>query len=371
MRIGKIFFYAALCAATLCLTGCGGTDVVPRDNSGTKVGVAMPSQQLLRWNRDGAYLESELRAKEFAVDVAFAGGDAVKQAGQIEEMIAEGCKVLVVSAVDSKALAPVLERAKREGVTVIAYDRLLMGTDAVDYYATFDSYSVGMLQAQTIVDRLGLAEGKGPFYLEFAAGPTEDSNAKVLFAGAMDVLRPYIEQGKLVVRSGERTQEEAAVPGWATLMAEERMKGLLAQYGEGTKIDAVLAANDSIALGVLDALKEAGYGTAGRPLPILTGQDADLPNVHALIAGEQTMSVFKDTRRLALETAKLIEAIVGSHAPEINDTQNFMNGKKVVPAHVLKGTFVDASNYKSVLVDSGYYSTVDIDGTASRALGVK
>ena len=153
-------------------------------------------------------------------------------------------------------------------------------------------------------------------------------------------------------------------------MAKERMTGILKQYEDG-KLDAVLAANDSIALGVLAALKDAGYGSAARPMPVLTGQDADLPNVQALIAHEQTMSVFKDTRRLALETAKMVEAIAGQKAPEINDTQNFMNGKKIVPAHVLKGIPVDASNYKSVLVDSGYYSTVDIEGAASRALGVK
>ena len=369
MRMGRIFFYAVLVAAILSLAGCGGTDVVPRDNSGTKVGVAMPAQQLLRWNRDGAYLETELRGRDFDVDIMFADNDAEKQKTQLEQMIGEGCKVLVIAAVDGDVIRPVIERAQQAGVTVIAYDRLIMNTDAVNYYATFDSYAVGQLQAQTIVDQLGLAEGKQGT-LEIAAGPMEDSNAKVLYAGAMDVLKPYIDKGQLTIRSGQRLQEQCATPGWATLMAKERMAGLLKQYETGS-LDAVLSANDSIALGVLAALKDAGYGSAARPMPVLTGQDADLPNVQALIAGEQTMSVFKDTRLLALETAKMVEAIAGKQQPEINDTQNFMNGKKVVPAHVLKGTLVDASNYKSVLVDSGYYSTVDIDGTASRALGVK
>ena len=370
MRMGRIFFYAGIVAAILSLAGCGGTDVVPRDNSGTKVGVAMPAQQLLRWNRDGAYLETELRGRDFDVDIMFADNDAEKQKTQLEQMIGEGCKVLVIAAVDGDVLRPVIERAQQAGVTVIAYDRLLMGTDAVDYYATFDSYAIGRMQAQTIVDKLGLAEGKQGT-LEIAAGPMEDSNAKVLYAGAMDVLKPYIDKGQLTIRSGQRSQEQCATPGWATLMAKERMTALLKQYEGDAKLDAVLAANDSIALGVLAALKDAGYGSAARPMPVLTGQDADLPNVQALIAGEQTMSVFKDTRLLALETAKMVEAIAGKQQPEINDTQNFMNGKKVVPAHVLKGTLVDASNYKSVLVESGYYSTVDIDGTASRALGVK
>jgi len=369
MRLGKFLICASLCAAALGIAGCGGADVVPRDNSGTKVGVAMPAQQLLRWNRDGAYLETELRARDFDVDIMFADNDAGKQQTQLERMIGEGCKVIVVSAVDGDTLRPALERAKAAGITVLAYDRLLMGTDAVDYYATFDSYDVGRMQAQTIVDRLGLAEGKSGT-LEIAAGPTEDSNAKVLYAGAMDVLKPYIEKGQLTIRSGQSSAAQCATPGWATLMAKERMTGILKQYEDG-KLDAVLAANDSIALGVLAALKDAGYGSAARPMPVLTGQDADLPNVQALIAHEQTMSVFKDTRRLALETAKMVEAIAGKKAPEINDMQNFMNGKKVVPAHVLKGTRVDASNYKSVLVDSGYYSTVDIEGAASRALGVK
>ena len=357
----RVFICVLALLALFSLGGCGGADVVPRDNSGVKVGVAMPSEVLQRWNQDGANLEMELRAKDFDVDVQFADYDAARQAAQIAHMIDRGCKVLIVAAVDSDALAPVLERAKGEGVTIIAYDRLLMNTDAVDYYATFDSAAIGRMQAEAIVAGLRAADAKEPLRLEIAAGPMNDSNTAALFAGAMDVLRPYIDSGRIVVPSGDVSAAQCATPGWASLMARERMAALLARCYTDTRPDAVLCANDSIALGVLEALKNDGYGTPERPLPLITGQDADVPNVRAIIAGEQTMTVFKDTRRLAAETARMVEAIARDESPAIGSTKEFDNGKKPVPAHVLTGACVDAANYKELLIDSGYYSPGDVE----------
>lgn len=360
MRMRGIGLCAALLAAALCFAGCGGSGAVPHDNSDVKVGVAMPTRTLQRWNQDGAHLEIELRAQDFDADVEFAGGDAAKQAAQIAHMVDGGCRVLIVAAVDGAGLSSVLEQAKAKGVTVIAYDRLLMDTDAVDYYVTFDSFLIGRMQGQAIADGLGLADGDRPYTLEIATGPADDSNVKALFAGAMEVLQPYIDKGQLVVRSGETSAAQCATPGWASLMARERMAGILTRCYADAPPDAVLCANDSIALGVLEALKDDGCGTPERPLPLITGQDADIPNVKAMIAGEQTMSVFKDTRLLAAAAVKMAAAVGRKEAPEINSTKDFNNGRKTVPAHVLTGQLVEASNYKELLVDSGYYSAAEL-----------
>jgi len=358
--MGRIFFYAVLVAAILSLAGCGGTDVVPRDNSGTKVGVAMPAQQLLRWNRDGAYLETELRGRDFDVDIMFADNDAEKQKTQLEQMIGEGCKVLVIAAVDGDVLRPVIERAQQAGVTVIAYDRLIMNTDAVNYYATFDNYLVGKIQGQYIADKLGLAEGKGPFNLEISTGPMDDNNVNFFFGGAMDVLKPYIEKGQLVVRSGQMTREQCATPNWDEAKAQERMDNILTTYYTGANVDTVLCSNDSVSLGVQSALKSAGYNTASKKMPVITGQDANLPNVKAIIAGEQSMSVFKDTRALADEVVKMVEAVLNKQEPEVNNTKDYDNGVKIVPSYLLEPKFVDASNYKALLIDSGYYTEAEL-----------
>ena len=327
---------------------------------GAKVGVSMPTQSLQRWNQDGANLEERLRGMDLDVDVEFADYDTKKQISHIDHMIDRGCKVIIIGAVDGNALSSVLSKAKDAGAAVIAYDRLIMNTDAVSYYATFDNYSVGKMQAQHIVDRLGLVEGKGPFHIEIATGPLDDHNVQYLFDGAMEVLRPYIDNGQLVIRSGQITREQCATPLWNDARAQERMGDILAANYKDTHLDAVLCSNDSVAIGVLAALKENGYGTAGKEMPILTGQDADLPNVKAIVAKEQSMSVFKDTRALADVAVKMTEAILRKKTPMVNNIEDYDNGVKIVPTYILEAQFVDLSNYKKLLIDSGYYTAASV-----------
>ena len=341
--------------------GYGGSDkATSGDAKGVKVGVSMPTKSLQRWNQDGANMEKKLREKGYDVDLQFAENKVETQVSQIENMITKGCKVLVVGSIDGSALSSVLNEAKSAGVEVIAYDRLIMNTDAVSYYATFDNYLVGKIQGQYIADRLGLAEGKGPFNIEISTGPMDDNNVNFFFGGAMDVLKPYIDKGQLVVRSGQMTREQCATPNWDEAKAQERMDNILTTYYTGAKLDAVLCSNDSVSLGVQSALKSAGYNPADRPMPVITGQDANLPNVKAIVAGEQSMSVFKDTRALADQVVKMVDAILAKQQPEVNNTKDYNNGVKVVPSYLLEPKFVDKSNYKQLLIDSGYYTEAEL-----------
>lgn len=350
----KKFLALALATSMLMsVTGCGksiqgGKDII--------VGVSMPTKSLQRWNQDGANMEASLKEKGYDVDLQFAENKVEAQVSQIENMITKGAKVIVVGAIDGSALSSVLDKAKDDGVAVIAYDRLIMNTEAVSYYATFDNYSVGKIQGEYIEDKLGLKEGKGPFNLEISTGPLDDNNVVYFFGGAMDVLNPYIDNGQLVVKSGQTTREQCATVNWDESEAQKRMDNIIAANYTTENIDAVLCSNDSTSLGVQSSLNSAGYGTADKPMPIITGQDANIANVKAIVAGKQSMSVFKDTRALADKVVEMVDAIVNGTEPTINDTKTYDNGKKVVPSYLLEPKFVDASNYKELLIDTGYYT---------------
>lgn len=320
------------------------------------VGVSMPTKSLQRWNQDGSNMKKSLEEKGYKVELEFAENKTESQVAQIENMITKGAKVIVVSAIDGSALTTVLDSAKADGINVIAYDRLIMNTDAVDYYATFDNYNVGTIQGQYIEEKLGLKEGKGPFNLEVSTGPLDDNNVVFFFGGAMDVLNPYIESGQLVVRSGQKTREQCATPNWDEQEAQSRMDNILTAHYTGENIDAVLCSNDSVSLGVQSALKSAGYGSGQKPMPILTGQDANVSNVKAIVAGDQSMSVFKDTRFLAEKVTEMVDSIMKGDKVEINDDKTYNNGVKVVPSYLLEPKFVDRDNYKELLLDSGYYT---------------
>ena len=195
-----------------------------------KVGVAMPTQSLQRWNQDGANMKQQLEAAGFEVDLQYANNDVATQVSQIENMLLGGAEVLVVASIDGGALDTVLGMAKEAGVPVIAYDRLLTGTANVDYYTTFDNYGVGQIQGQYIVDRFDLENAEGPFTIEFTAGSPDDNNAGLFFAGAFDILKPYIDAGKLVVVSGQTEFEVVATPAWKSETAQARMDNILTAY---------------------------------------------------------------------------------------------------------------------------------------------
>nr|WP_297703372.1 multiple monosaccharide ABC transporter substrate-binding protein [uncultured Butyrivibrio sp.] len=345
---------ATAMAASL-LAGCGSaaSTQTSSGSSNGKVGVAMPTKDLQRWNQDGANMEKQLKEAGYEVDLQYASNDIATQVSQIENMISSGSKVLVIASIDGDSLGTVLAQAKEQGVKVIAYDRLIMNSDAVSYYATFDNYMVGTKQGEYIKQQLDLDNAAGPFNLEIFTGDPGDNNARFFYGGAVDVLKPYIDSGKLVVKSGQVDFDNVATANWSTENAQSRMDAIIsANYADGTKLDAVLCSNDSTALGVTNSL-EANYTG---DWPIITGQDCDVANVKNMIAGKQSMSIFKDTRDLAAQTVKMVDAIMkGTEAP-VNDTKTYDNGTGIIPSYLCEPVFADVNNYKQLLIDSGYYT---------------
>ena len=317
-----------------------------------KVGVSMPTKSLQRWNQDGSNMEAMLKEAGFEVDLQYAGDDVQQQLSQVETMINGGCEVVVIAAIEGKSLGSALALAKEKGVKVIAYDRLLMDSDAVDYYATFDNFKVGVVQGEYVEKALDLANAEGPFNFEFTAGDPGDNNAGFFYNGALSVLQKYIDSGKIVVKSGQTAFEEVATPTWKTEVAQGRAENVLSSYyADGTELDAWVCSNDSTALGVTNAL-EANY--TGK-WPIITGQDCDVTNTNNMIDGKQAMSVFKDTRTLAKQVVKMVGQILNGEEVDVNDTETYNNGVKVVPSFLCDPVFANKDNYKELLIDSGYY----------------
>ncbi len=328
-----------------------------------KVGVSMPTQSLQRWNQDGANLKEQLEAEGYEVDVQFAGDDVATQVSQVENMISSGCNVLVIAAIDGSSFTTVLEGAKAQGITVIAYDRLLMDTEDVSYYASFDNWKVGVQQAQYLVDKLDVENQEGPFNFELFTGSPDDNNINYFFGGAMEVLQPHIDSGKIVIPSGQTSRDQVATPGWSTEEAQRRMENLISAQGyspTGTPLHAVMSNNDSIAQGVANALLGAGGYTAGEGYPLISGQDCDIASTKNIIAGTQAMSIFKDTRILAESVLNMIKSVLAGEEPEVNDTETYDNGTGVIPSYVCPIVDCDITNYEEILLESGYYTEADL-----------
>jgi putative multiple sugar transport system substrate-binding protein len=324
-----------------------------------KVGVAMPTQSLQRWNQDGDYMKSKLEAAGYEVDLQYANNEVATQVSQLENMILNGAQVLVVASIDGSALDTVLATAKEAGIPVIAYDRLLTDTKNVDYYTTFDNYKVGQIQGQYVIDRFDLSNEAvtGPFTIEFTAGSPDDNNAGLFFAGAFDLLKPYLDSGKLVCVSGQLDFQTVATPAWKSETSQARMDNILSAFYPdaltgGQKLDICLCSNDSTALGVTNSLVAAGFTKDN--IPVITGQDCDVANTKNMIAGLQAMSVFKDTRTLAEQTVTMVSDILSGKAPEIN--AEYDNKVQMVPSFNCTPVFADVSNYTALLLDSGYYT---------------
>ena len=348
----KLLSIILACAmAVSLLAGCGAGG-----SGGTKVGVAMPTKDLQRWNQDGENMEKQLKEAGYTVDLQYASNDIATQVSQIENMINSGCKVLVIASIEGDSLGTVLAQAKEKGVKVIAYDRLIMNSDAVSYYATFNNELVGTKQGQYIEEQLGLKDGKGPFNIELITGDPGDNNARFFFKGAMDVLQPYIDNGQLVVKSGQVDFATVATQGWSTVNAQNRFDAIIsANYADGTQLYAVMASNDSTAMGVTNSLV-ANYEGNHSNWPIITGQDCDIANVKNMLAGKQAMSIFKDTRTLAAKTVEMVDAIMKGKEAPVNDTTTYNNGVITVPSFLCEPVFADVNNYKTLLIDSGYYT---------------
>ena len=326
---------------------------------GETIGVSMPTKDLQRWVQDGENMQAQLEEKGYTVDLQYAANDVQTQVSQIENMIANGDQLLVISAIEGDSLGTVLATAKESEIPVIAYDRLIMNTDAVSYYATFDNYLVGKTQGEYIVEALDLENQDGPFNLEMVTGDPGDNNVNFFFGGAMDVLQPYIDEGKLVVPSGQMTKDEVATAGWDTATAQSRFENILSSfYADGTNLDAVLASNDSTALGVVNALAANYTGE----YPVITGQDCDIANVPHIVDGTQAMSVFKDTRTLAAQVVEMVDAILAGEEVPVNDEETYDNGTGIIPSFLCEPVAVTVDNYKEILIDSGYYTEDQIEG---------
>lgn len=351
---GKILALSMSVMLVLSLTACSSSGSGDKKEGG-KIGVAMPTKDLQRWNQDGENIKKELEEAGYEVDLQYANNDIATQVSQIENMITGGCKLLVIASIDGGSLSTVLQEAKNEEIPVIAYDRLIMDSDAVSYYATFDNHKVGQIQGQYIVDTLKLDKEKGPFNLELFTGSSDDNNCHFFFGGAMDVLQKYIDDGKLVVQSKQTKLEEVATPNWSTEEAQKRMDNILtANYTGDKKVDVVLSSNDSVANGITNALKAAGYTKDN--FPVLTGQDCDITSVKNILNGTQSMSVFKDTRKLATQVVKMVGQIMSGEKVDVNDEKSYDNGKGVIPTYLCEPVFADKENYKELLIDSGYYT---------------
>lgn len=329
-------------------------------NKKFKVGVAMPTQSSQRWIQDGGNMKQKLEALGYEVDLQYAEDDVQAQVSQIENMITNGANCLVIASIDSSALVNVLQQAADNKIPVIAYDRLLMDTPNVSYYATFDNKGVGTAIGKYIESKMGLAEGKGPYNIELFAGSPDDNNAHMLNAGAMEVLQPYIDKGQLVVVSKQTDFDTICTLRWSQETAQKRMEDILSGfYSSGKNVDIVLSPFDGISYGIAAALEGAGY-KVGEKWPLITGQDAELMACKNILSGKQSMTIFKDTRILADKCVSMVEAVLKGGQPEINDTTTYNNNVKVVPSYLCTPVAVDKDNMSKELVDSGYYKKEDL-----------
>ncbi|KUL71287.1 MULTISPECIES: multiple monosaccharide ABC transporter substrate-binding protein [unclassified Streptomyces] len=324
-------------------------------SEGATVGIAMPTRSSDRWLTDGKSVVQSLKARGYKTKLVYGDDDPKAQVSQIKGLIEQGVDALIIAAIDNRSLDGVLQRAADADIAVISYDRLILGTRNVDYYVSFDDEMVGRMQAHYIIEKLGLEDGKGPFNIELFAGSPDDNNTKYFFDGSMALLQPFLEDGKLVVPSGQTQLDRITTRRWDGPTAQRRMSGILTKSYGNRKVDAVLSPYDGISRGILSALKSAGYGSGGRPLPIVTGQDAELDSVKSIIAGQQSQTVYKDVRQLAQAAATMVDDILNEREPEVDNSMDYDNGVKAVPAVLLQPTSVDKTNY-DVLVKSEYFT---------------
>lgn len=326
------------------------------------VGISMPTKTSTRWISDGETMEKLFKDAGYEPDLQFADDDIPNQLAQIENMVTKGAKVLVIGAIDGTTLSDILQKAADAGVKVIAYDRLIRDSGNVDYYATFDNFQVGVLQATSLVDGLKAKFGDTkPWNVELFGGSPDDNNAFFFYDGAMSILQPMIDSGEIVVKSGQQGMEQVGTLRWDGTVAQARMENLLSSTYTEDKVHGVLSPYDGLSIGILSALKGVGYGSGDMAMPVVTGQDAELPSVKSILADEQYSTVFKDTRELAKVAVSMVEAVIEGKEPEVTDTKTYNNGVKVVPSHLLKPVAVDKSNIKDVMVSSGYYTAEQID----------
>lgn len=322
--------------------------------AGNYVGISMPTKSSARWISDGESMVKYFKEAGYKTDLQYAEDEIPNQLAQIENMIVKGVNVLVIAAIDGTTLSKALQTAADAGIKVIAYDRLIRDSANVDYYATFDNFQVGVQQAESLVAGLK-SRGPGPYNVELFGGSPDDNNAFFFYNGAMSVIQPLIDKGDVKIPSGQMGMDKVGTLRWDGAVAQARMDNLLSAYYTDKKVNGVLSPYDGLSIGILSSVKGVGYGSGDTKMPIVTGQDAEVPSVKSILAGEQYSTIFKDTRELAKVTVSMVDAILKGTTPQINDTKTYNNGVKVVPSYLLKPVPVDVSNWESVLIGSGYY----------------
>ena len=373
MRFARFATVLGAVTLTAALGACGSsTKTVDKEaqdgnNAGALVGVTMPTKSSERWIHDGDNVKSGLEKLGYKVDLQYAENDIPTQVNQIENQITKGAKLLVIASIDGTAVTTQIQEAADKHIPVISYDRLILNSPNVDYYASFDNFKVGVQQATSLLIGLKLKKpdgsagtAKGPFNVELFAGSPDDNNSSYFFNGAMSVLKPYLDNGTLVVKSGQKDFKTIAILRWDPATAQRRMEDLLTKTYGGAKVQGVLSPYDGLSIGILSALKSNGYGTPGQPYPVVTGQDAEVASVKSIIAGEQYSTVYKDTRQLASVTVKMADAVLKGGKPEVNNTTDYNNGVKVVPSYLLQPVILNKTNYQKELIDSGYYTEAQL-----------
>jgi putative multiple sugar transport system substrate-binding protein len=321
------------------------------------VGIAMPTKSSARWISDGNSMVAQFEEAGYDTDLQYAEDDIPNQLAQIENMITKGVDALVIAAIDGTTLSNALANAAASGIPVIAYDRLIRDSGDVDYYATFDNFKVGVQQATTLVN--GLEQrfpDAEPWNVELFGGSPDDNNAYFFYDGAMSVLQPLIDDGSINIVSGQMGMDTVGTLRWDGAVAQARMDNLLSANYTDKTIHGVLSPYDGLSIGILSSLKGVGYGSGDMEMPIVTGQDAEVPSVKSILAGEQYSTIFKDTRSLASVTVGMVDALLEGGEPEINDTETYDNGVKVVPSYLLEPLPVTADNWEERLIDTGYYT---------------
>ncbi|MGO4584097.1 multiple monosaccharide ABC transporter substrate-binding protein [Arthrobacter sp. 2RAF6] len=370
MKLRKLIVGAVAVSMALSVAACGSRGASAQssgaDNSGSLVGIAMPTKTSERWIKDGDAIKASLEKMGYKTDLEYGDDKIPQQVQQISNMITKGAKVLIIAAIDGTALSDQLDNAAKAGIKVVAYDRLINGNKNVDYYTTFDNKKVGVQQATSLLAGLGILDKdgketgkKGPFNVELFAGSPDDNNATFFYNGAMETLKKYIDDGTLVVKSGQTGFTQIATLRWDPATAQKRMQNLIAStYSGGAKVQGILSPYDGLSIGIISALTASGYSPSA--LPVITGQDAEAASVKSIIAGQQYSTIFKDTRDLGKQAVTMADDLLKGKTPEANDTKSYDNKAKIVPTYLLQPVVVTKENYQNVLVDSGYYKESDL-----------
>ena len=368
-------------AAAICLTACGakketaestasGTEEAPvsgeaqdpyMDVSGRRVAIAFPSAADERWSRDGEYLEQRFQEKGCTTHLVYSDGLEEQQTADVTQLIDEGCDLLIVSAIGDTSLAAPLAKAKAAGIPVIAYDKLIRGTDAVNFYVAYDAYRIGEMQGEYCIRALGLKveDTSKEYNVEFIAGNPADTTTGYLFSGAYDTLKPYLDAGVLDVPSEQMTFGQVTEGEWDANAAETRMKTILnTYYDKKTELAIALCSDDEAAKGVSKVL-DTSY--SGKNHVIVTGCGAEADNLELIRKGKQSMTVYMAPEQEAAVTADLGLTLLAGESADANlisdggwkfecryDTSSYNNGKGIVPSFLIVPEVITADNIRKI-----------------------